>query len=103
MQTMEDMDFSSHIISIDEFEALKYGAVSHVANQTLADILGVRYNPNPVYLREGDCVLVAQLVGGKLPAGVEELPHNVGIKFYLVEIKECDAPLLREEELYGEI
>lgn len=103
MQTLEDMDFSSHMISIDEFEALKYGAISHVGNETLANILGVKYNPNPVYLREGDCILVAHLVGGKLPHGAEELPDNVGLKFYLVEIKECNAPLLREEEIYGEI
>ena len=99
MQTLEDMDFSSHMISVDEFEALKYGATSHVGNKTLADILGVKCNPNPVYLREGDCILVAQLVGGKLPVGAEELPDNVGIKFFLVEIKECLTPLLREEEL----
>ena len=102
MQTLDDMDYSCHKISLDEFEALKYGAESHINNQSLANILGVRFNPTPLFVREDDCIVVALLTGGKLPAGVDELPEDVGISFYLVEVRECKHPLLRYEEMYLE-
>ena len=51
-----------------------------------ANVLGVEYNRCNVTLKKGDFVIVAQLVGGRLPEGCIKLPEGFKIKYYEVEI-----------------
>ncbi len=40
-----------------------------------------------ISIQEGDELIVAQVVGGRLPEGCKTLPEGVGIRFYLVSIQ----------------
>ena len=64
--------------------------------------LGVFVMPNreSVKLHPGDAVLVAQVVGGRLPEGATELPEGTRIEYILVKVMgtNTSAPTLSEFE-----
>lgn len=60
--------------------------VSAIGYQDTANVLGVQMNRVNVSLSSGDVAYVAQLVGGRLPAGSTTLPDGFSFKFVKVVI-----------------
>lgn len=87
-QMITNFPFDSHTeeITKEKFDYYKQHAVSYMGNEDLANLLDVDYNRESLKLRGGDVLLVAQLMGGKLPKGATELPHNVSIKYLCMQI-----------------
>lgn len=56
--------------------------------QVLTDELGLKIETNriSVNLEKGDVLLVAQLVGGRLPEGATTLPEGFAFKYLKVEL-----------------
>lgn len=63
------------------------GYKSVVGHADTANVLGVECNRANLKLQKGDVLLVAQLVGGRLPEGATTLPEEFSFKFFEVEIK----------------
>lgn len=64
-------------------------AVGHADTaQVLADELGLKIETNriSINLKKGDVLLVAQLVGGRLPEGATTLPEGFTFKYLKVEL-----------------
>ena len=78
----------THTVEItkEKFDYYKQHAVSYVGHKDLANLLDVDYNRESLKLRDGDILLVAQLMGGRLPEGATKLPHNVSIKYLCMQI-----------------
>jgi len=92
-------DLHTDEITKEKFDYYKQHAISYMGNEDLANLLNVDYNRESLKLRGGDVLLVAQLMGGKLPKGATELPHNVSIKYLCIHIlkNESDKGLLETE------
>jgi len=60
---------------------------SVVGHPDTANVLGVAFNRASLTLQKGDELLVAQLVGGRLPEGATTLPEGFSFKFYRLLIK----------------
>lgn len=88
LQMITHFPYDSHTeeITKEKFDYYKKHAISYVGNEDLANLLDVNYNRESLKLREGDVLLVAQLMGGKLPHGATSLPHNVSIKYVCMHI-----------------
>lgn len=56
--------------------------ISVVGHPDTAKVLGVAFNRVSLTLQKGDELLVAQLVGGRLPEGATELPNGFSFKYY---------------------
>lgn len=56
--------------------------------RVVSNILGMEVpcHRKSIKLVQGDRLIVAQVVGGRLPEGTTVLPEGMGIVFYLVEI-----------------
>lgn len=78
----------THTVEItkEKFDYYKQHAVSYVGHKDLAKLLNVDYNRESLKLRDGDILLVAQLMGGRLPEGATELPRNVSIKYLCMQL-----------------
>ena len=61
--------------------------VSVVGHTDTAKVLGVACNRVSLTLEKGDELLVAQLVGGRLPEGATELPEGFSFKYYRLLLK----------------
>lgn len=61
-------------------------AESAVGHADTAAVLGVKMNRCNVVLRKGDTLLVAQLMGGRLPEGATNLPEGFSIKWARVSL-----------------
>lgn len=61
--------------------------VSVVGHTDTAKVLGVAFNRVSLTLEKGDELLVAQLVGGRLPEGATELPEGFSFKYYRLLLK----------------
>ena len=105
MLTSFPSDFRCVEISKEKFDYYKEHAVSYIGHQDLAYLLSVDYNRESLKLREGDILLVAQLMGGRLPEGATNLPDNVGIKCLCVQVLkksddgfdvECEKMIMEE-------
>lgn len=59
---------------------------SCIGHKDIANILGVEYNRQNVFLKKGDFAIIAQVVGGRLPEGCTHLPKDVTIRYYQIEI-----------------
>lgn len=59
---------------------------SAVGHPDTAAVLAVEPNRVSISLNKGDIMIVAQLVGGRLPEGATTLPEGYAIKFYLMEL-----------------
>jgi hypothetical protein len=73
-------------ISREQFEAEKKGAISVVGHQNTAEALGVAFNRTTLKLKGGDVLLVAQLLGGRLPEGTTPIKEFMKFKFLKVVI-----------------
>lgn len=79
---------------------------SIIGHKDLADILGVEFNRESITLQPGDDLLVAQVMGGRLPEGTKVLPPGVEIKFFYVRIQIPDRPYSSQfgkDSIYGSI
>ena len=59
---------------------------SIVGHADTARVLDVAHNRESVQLAAGDVMLVAQVVGGRLPEGATQLPPGTLIEWYQVEV-----------------
>ena len=59
---------------------------SIVGHADIAKVLNVAFNRASVTLERGDCVYVAQLMGGRLPEGVTTLPDGFRLEWVCVEV-----------------
>ena len=84
-------------ISKEKFDSLSQDAISYIGHEDLANILGVEYRRESLKLRQGDVLLVAQVTGGRLPEGAPELPENIVIRYFCVQIVETGNKLLENE------
>ena len=60
---------------------------SAIGHQDLANILGVECKRINISLTNEDCLVVAQLVGGRLPEGSTTLPDGFSLKWFKVTIQ----------------
>lgn len=74
------------IVSENVFKEFAKGAKSIVGHEDTARVLGVEFNRESVTLEKGDVLLVAQLVGGRLPEGATTLPENCHFKYFSIRI-----------------
>lgn len=88
MLTKFPSDFRCTEITKEKFDYYKQQAVSYIGHHDLAYLLSVDYNRESLKLREGDVLLVAQIMGGRLPEGATTLPDNVSIKYLCVHVLE---------------
>jgi len=84
----KDFLLEVHELNEEEFHALAYDGISHIGHQDIADITNFAYNKQPIQVRTGDVILVAQKYRGVL-------------KFHCLQVMEA-RPLIREEELYAD-
>lgn len=74
-------------------EILKEGFSSAIGHEDTANVLSnmldtdIPCNRVSVSLEKGDTVIVAQFVGGRLPAGATKLPEDLKLKFVKVSIQ----------------
>ena len=84
--------FPAHItvqeIPVEEVSKLPLvSAIGHTDTaKVLSGILGKNIKPNRVNvaLQPGDSIIVAQLMGGRLPEGATTLPEGFSFKFFKV-------------------
>lgn len=81
------------------------GRKSIIGHADLAAVLGVEFNRESIELLPGDDLLVAQVMGGRLPEGCTVLPPGIEIKFFFVQIQQPDVPVGRPlpGSIYGGI
>lgn len=89
MFDIPNITVDKHEITEEEFQMAIFDAFSHVGHEDIAKLINVAYNKDPVHARPGDILLYANKARGVL-------------KFYWLQVRECEAPLYREEELYAE-
>ena len=74
-------------IKVEEIEAPNVNEyVSVVGHADTAAVLGVKFNRVSVKLDKGDTLVVAQIVGGRLPEGATTIPPNFSFKWLKVTI-----------------
>lgn len=86
MVNVDDYDMKVRAISEEEFNNIKSVTPSAVGHADTANVLGVAMNRVSVTLGKGDKIVVAQLVGGRLPEGSTTLPNGFTFKYKVVEI-----------------
>jgi len=75
------------LMAIERPAAYEVGAAtSIVGHADIAAVLGVAMNRASVTLERGDCLWVAQLIGGRLPEGCKTLPEGFRLQWILVEV-----------------
>ena len=87
-QMLEDFPYSLECeeITSQQFEEFKKDAVSAVGHADTAAVLGLPCNRVSLKLNRHDCLVVAQLQGGRLPEGATTLPEGFSFKYILVGI-----------------
>lgn len=73
-------------LTVEEVNGFPEGAVSAVGNVDIANVLGVPYHPRRIKLRPGDCVYLAQIQGGHLPAGSTVLPAGFSFRYLKIKV-----------------
>ena len=71
----------------DEFEFIKDQVPSAVGHPDTAVVLGVECNRVNVSLHYGDAIVVAQLMGGRLPEGATTLPKGFTFSYFMITVK----------------
>jgi len=100
----ERMFASDHLLfSLDEideelFDKYKEYAHSCINLPNLAKILGIKYNPEHVQLRAGDCLIKVLIKGGKLHPYDEELPEDVVLEYYCYKVYSPETHVIIEKE-----
>ena len=83
------------ITTADFNEVIKSGNfISAVGHQDTATLLGVPCNRINVSIDKETTLVVAQLVGGRLPEGSTTLPEGFSFKFIKVELEGKDEDFL---------
>lgn len=88
LQMLNDFNTTIHISELEEsyFNEMKSNLLSAIGHQDTANVLGVEMNRVNISLDKGDFIIVAQLVGGRLPEGSTTLPVGFSFKYLLVRI-----------------
>lgn len=60
---------------------------SAIGHADTAHVLGFEPNRVNVHLERGDSIIVAQLMGGRLPEGATTLPDGFKFRYYKVTVK----------------
>jgi hypothetical protein len=58
-----------------------------IGHKDLANILGVECRRKSIVLNPGDSILVAQVMGGRLPEGTKILPEGFSLKWFEVYVE----------------
>lgn len=58
------------------------GFVSCIGHEDLAKLIGVEYNRSFISLNYGDTLVVAQIMGGRLPEGATKIPNGMWIEYH---------------------
>lgn len=82
-----DADIRTRGITKEMFDALVTDAYSVIGHEDIANITGLPFNRESITLVPGDILLVAQVVGGRLPEGTTKLPEGKRMEYRCVEIK----------------
>ena len=85
-----DFDLKWHHLSEDEFQVLAHGGYSCIRAKEIAKATGFTYNPEIIKTRPGDVLLLVEM-------------YRDVLKFHCIQIMESEHPLLREEEIQGEL
>ena len=83
----KDYDLKEHELTEEEIQAITYDTISHNAQEDIAELTNFAYNKQPLQLRVGDILLIAQKYRGEL-------------RFHCIQVMESDSPMLRSEEIY---
>jgi len=84
-------------ISVEKVDAIPADCISVIGHQDLANILGVDMNRESIKLESGDKLIVAQVMGGRLPEGSTTLPEGVSIELLQVTVTYPIENMLAEE------
>ncbi len=82
---------------VETISEIPTDCVSVVGHQDLANILGVSMNRQSITLKSGDTMIVAQVMGGRLPEGSTTLPEGVTIQLLKVTVRYPIEEMLAEE------
>lgn len=102
MLVSDHLIFSLDRISEEVFHQYKEYAHSCMNHINLARILEVKYNPEHVQLREGDCLIKVQIKGGKLHDHDEEPPEDVVLEYYCYKVYSPSTHVIQEKILMEE-
>ena len=80
------------------FKKLCPYAHSCMNKENLAKILRIKFNPEHVQLRAGDCLMVVHIKYGKLQPDAEELPRNVRLEYYCYNVYSPSTHVIVEKE-----
>ncbi|WP_458456183.1 hypothetical protein [Methanobrevibacter sp.] len=79
------------VISEEEFNNLKEGAIPVMGNPAFARLFNVPCIKSYIKLQKGDVALVVGTDGGKLDYHATSLPDNLSLKYKKVEIVEAEV------------
>ena len=88
VKLLSQFSFIGGEITEEQFKHFSKGAKSFVGHKAAAEEMGVEYNRDDLLLSPGDLLFVRQLSGKRLPEGVNTMPDNVEIKFYMLIVEE---------------
>ena len=100
-------NFSDAFLASEKFRIkILDGRKSIIGHQDLANIIGVECNRESIALNPGDCLLVCQVIGGRLPVGCRKLPEGISLEWFYVQVevprKEWDSEY-GKNSIYGSI
>lgn len=98
MFTSDHLMFSMDRIDEETFKKYKEYSHSCINMPNLAKILGIKYNPEHVQLRAGDCLIKVLIKGGKLQPYDEELPEDVVLEYYCYKVYNPSTHVIIEKE-----
>ena len=79
---MQDVLVCRHRLTQDEVNSLDLTKMeSFVGHPDTAAVLGVTCNRGSIKLQPGDVLVVAQVMGGRLPEGTTVLPEGFSLQF----------------------
>ena len=84
-------------IHVEKLNAIPADCVSIIGHQDLANVLGVSMNRQSIKLESGDSLIVAQVMGGRLPEGSTTLPEGVTFEWLEVTVTYPIENMLAEE------
>jgi hypothetical protein len=74
-------------VRFEEIETLPEGLTSAIGHADAAAVLGVEMNRIKILLKKGYVAYIAQLKGGRLPAGSTTLPEGAFFRYIRVTVE----------------